>query len=150
MFQIDLGIALLNYGIGLDWDGNLNTRRPRWMRQSDFVPCDCNKCFFCKHSLTTGIAHKKNERVVIEYACGSRRRTNKCTTERALLKKKNGDDMKNSTYCRVCYRKQDGNDATTDVKTSHCNNSKFGCAQCKKPICDTCWPKYDKHKTKVD
>lgn len=25
-FQIDLGIALLNYGIGLDWDGNLNTQ----------------------------------------------------------------------------------------------------------------------------
>ena len=28
IFQIDLGIALLNYGIGLDRDGNLNTRRP--------------------------------------------------------------------------------------------------------------------------
>jgi hypothetical protein len=33
------------------------------------------------------------------------------------------------------YRKQDGDDATTDVKKSHCNNSKFGCAQCKEPIC---------------
>ena len=80
-FQIDLAIALLNYGIALDWDGDKNTQRPRWMRQSDFVPCDCKKCFFCVHGLTTRIAHKKNERVVIEYACGSRRRTNKCTTE---------------------------------------------------------------------
>jgi len=150
LFQIALWIALLNYGIGLHWDANLNTRQPCLMTQSDFVPCDCEKSFFCKHCLTTGNAHKKNKRVVIEYACGSWHRTNKCTTEQVLLKKKNGDDMKNSTYYRMCYRKQDGDDATTEVKKSHCNNSKFGCAQCKEPICVTCWPKYDKHKSKIN
>ena len=46
MFQIDLGIALMNYGISLDWDGDMNTQRPRWMRRAEFVPCDCEKCFF--------------------------------------------------------------------------------------------------------
>ena len=70
-FQIDLGIALLNYGIGLDWDDTKVSPKPRWTRQSEFVPCDCEKCFFCLKGLTTGIAHKKNERVTIEYACGS-------------------------------------------------------------------------------
>lgn len=149
-FQIDLGIALMNYGIELDWDGDKESQRPRWMRQSEFVPCDCEKCFFCLHGLTTGIAHPKNERVMIEYACGSRRRTNKCSSERVLLKKKNGDDMVNSAYCRMCYRKQDNDEIETEVKKSRCRKSKFGCVQCKEPICDSCWPKYDKHKTKVD
>ena len=64
-------------------------------------------------------------------------------TERVLLKRKNGDDMVNSVYCRMCYRKQDNDEIETEVK-------KFGCVQCKEPICDSCWPKYDKHKTKVD
>ena len=45
-FQIDLGIALLNYGIGLDWDGTKVSPKPCWTRQSEFVPCDCKKCFF--------------------------------------------------------------------------------------------------------
>ena len=81
-FQIDLGIALLNYGTGLDWDGTKVAPNPRWMRQSEFVPCDCEKCFFYLKGLTTSAAHKKNERVTIEYACGSRRRTKKCTTSK--------------------------------------------------------------------
>eukprot|EP00956_Cyclotella_meneghiniana_P002128 scaffold2418_cov58-Cyclotella_meneghiniana.AAC.2 len=34
-FQVDLGIALMNYGIGLDWDGDKDSQRPSWMRQSD-------------------------------------------------------------------------------------------------------------------
>jgi hypothetical protein len=137
--------------MALDWTGMvIRSQWPRWMRQSEFVPCDCEKCFFCLHGLTTGIAHPKNERVTIEYACGSRRRTNKCSTERVLLKKKNGDDMVNSVYCRMCYRKQDNDEIETEVKKSRCRKSKFGCVQCKEPICDSCWPKYDKHKTKVD
>ena len=96
-FQIDLGIALLNYGIGLDWDGIKVSLKPHWMRQLEFVPCDCEKCFFCLKGLTTGIAHKKNERVKIEYTCGSRRHTKKCTTERVKLKNY-------SDYCRMCLR----------------------------------------------
>eukprot|EP00956_Cyclotella_meneghiniana_P022021 scaffold40902_cov50-Cyclotella_meneghiniana.AAC.1 len=87
-FQIDLGIALMNYGIGLDWNGDVNTQRPRWMRRLDFVPCDCEKCFFCVHNLTTGIDHKRKN-VTIQYACGSQRRTKKCTTDKVHLKKKN-------------------------------------------------------------
>ena len=99
------------------------------------MPCDCEKCFFCLHGLTTGIAHPKNERVTIEHACGSRHHTNKCSTERVLLKKKNGDDMVNSVYCRMCYRKQYNDEIETEVKKSRCLKSKFGCVQCKEPIC---------------
>jgi hypothetical protein len=149
-FQIDLGIALMNYGIGLDWNGDVNTQRPRWMRRSEFVPCDCEKCFFCLHNLTTGIDHKR-KKVTIQYACGSRRRTKKCTTARVLLKKKNGEDMKWKTYCKMCLRNQPKNDGYTAIeRQKRCNKSMWGCAQCQEPICDVCWPKYDKHKTKVD
>lgn len=56
-FQIDLGVALLNYGIGLEWDGM--GQRPHWMRQTDLVPCNCNRCFFCLQGLTEGIDHKR-------------------------------------------------------------------------------------------
>ena len=32
-FQVDLGTSLLNYGIGLDWDGDT---RPDYMRVGEF------------------------------------------------------------------------------------------------------------------
>ena len=32
-FQIDLGISLLNYGIGLDWDGE-SRERPSYMQKA--------------------------------------------------------------------------------------------------------------------
>ena len=28
------------------------------MRKTDFLPCACKKCFFCKHGFTRGVAHK--------------------------------------------------------------------------------------------
>ena len=148
-FQIDLGMALMNYGIELDWDGDLENRRPRWMRQSEYVPCDCDKCFFCLNGLTTGIRHKKNVKVVIEYKSGNRTRTRKCTNYPVLLKKKNGDPMK-SQYCKMCYRLQDGEDISAKEKKSRCYYSRYGCPQCEEPICDSCWPNYDVHKKKVD
>eukprot|EP00956_Cyclotella_meneghiniana_P022924 scaffold43919_cov42-Cyclotella_meneghiniana.AAC.1 len=143
--------------LGGDWpeywklykDIRMEGVRPRWMRRSEFVPCDCEKCFFCLNNLTTGIDHKR-KKVTIQYACGSRRRTKKCTTERVLLKKKNGEDMKWKTYCKMCLRNQPKNDGyTAKERQKRCNKSMWGCAQ-QEPICDVCWPKYDKHKTKVD
>jgi hypothetical protein len=33
---------LMNYGIGLEWDGNLNNSdRPSFMPKGALVPCDC-------------------------------------------------------------------------------------------------------------
>jgi hypothetical protein len=39
-FQIDLALSIMNYGIGLQWDGESATR-PNFLRQTAFVPCDC-------------------------------------------------------------------------------------------------------------
>ena len=44
-FQIDLGIALLNYGIGLEWGGNDESKRPDYMTIEAFFPCAFNYCF---------------------------------------------------------------------------------------------------------
>ena len=55
-FQIDIAISLINFAIALEWDGE--SKRPGWMRQSEFVPCDCGMCYFCLHVLTDGIGHK--------------------------------------------------------------------------------------------
>ena len=34
-FQIDLGLALLNFAVRLEWDGS--GPRPRWIRQTDYT-----------------------------------------------------------------------------------------------------------------
>jgi len=35
-----------------EYDGTDETKRPKWMRQQPFVPCNCRKCFHCKNNLT--------------------------------------------------------------------------------------------------
>ena len=67
-FQIDLGLALLNYAIALDWDGSLE--RPEYMRQKEFVPCDCTKCYFCINGHTKGICPKRDQEYLLEFKCG--------------------------------------------------------------------------------
>jgi hypothetical protein len=117
------------------------------MRQTDFVPCDCKKCYFCLHGLTGGIEHKrKKKKVMVQYACGTHLRTNNCTVDRCNLTTKSGKKMKDAQYCRMCYRQQEGSGLTTEEKKANCNKSTMGCVQCKEPICASCWARgYDRH-----
>ena len=63
VFQIDLALAVMEYGIKLDWDELfLDKNRPAWMRKKSFVPCACQKCFFCKVKNTTGMEHTPKSR----------------------------------------------------------------------------------------
>ena len=57
LLQIDLGIALINYAIEREFEET--SKRPSWVRQMNFVPCDCEKCYFCVNGHTTGIAHRR-------------------------------------------------------------------------------------------
>jgi len=100
-FQIDLGISLLNYGIGLDWDGE-SRNRPSYMRKGAFKPCECKICFFCVKGLTNGITHhpSKDKKVIMEYKCGTHVTINKCTDVRVSL------GLPSGKYRRMCYRKQ--------------------------------------------
>jgi hypothetical protein len=46
-----------------------------------FLPMRLQQMFFCLKGITTGIAHpqKKKAKVTVEYKCGTRVTTNKCT-----------------------------------------------------------------------
>jgi hypothetical protein len=40
----------------MDWNAPYDeTAKPRWMRQHEYVACNCNACFFYKEGKTTGI-----------------------------------------------------------------------------------------------
>ena len=144
-FQMDMAIALINYGVSLDWSNPETDERPSYMRKRDWVPCDCPdddrgqiRCFFCKNGLTHGIAHKVK---------GAKRPTpskaRKPCSERVSLGY--------SAYCWYCLeevkkaspglkmsdaRKQLGAKAKSS-NTKAC--SKFGCTTCNKHVCEKHW-----------
>ncbi len=142
-FQINLAMDLMNYGIGLEWDGNLNNSdRPSFMPKGALVPCDRGRCFFCVKGLTTRITHwqSKKARVTVEYKCGARVMFRKCTSKRVDL------GLKSGRYCRMCYRKQVTTELKAQEKVKRCRTSQLGCPICTEPICEECWKDgYDRH-----
>ena len=39
----------MEYGIKKEWDDDTDDKlQPKWMRQLEFIPCNCDKCFFVK------------------------------------------------------------------------------------------------------
>ena len=99
-FQIDLGIALLNYAISSEWDGESEKSQPMWMTKCNrLVPCDCDKCYFCVNGWTNGVCHKFAQKSTVVYSCGKRASITGCTEHRVNLDK-------GSDYCKMCYRKQ--------------------------------------------
>ncbi len=140
-FPIDLGISLLNYDIGLDWDGE-SRERPSYMWKGPFKPCECKMCFFFVKGLTNGITHRpsKGAKVMVEYVCGMWVKTDKCTNVRVSL------GMKSRAYCQMCYRKQVTIELHASERIKRCRTAAMGYAICKEPICKECWKEgYDKH-----
>ena len=110
------------------------------MRGDAFTPCDCEKCLFCLHGLTSGIAHAGIKRkAVFHYQCKGRKVTKGCTKELVPL-------GVGCQYCKMCY--QNGDESLSfKEKRSYCNTSRMGCNQCRETICTKCWKLgYDKHK----
>ena len=67
-------------------------QKPNWMRQSNPIPCNCDKCYFCINSITTGIAHKttKKRNIIIEsYKTGKRLIRKDCVEIQVDLKRGN-------------------------------------------------------------
>ena len=122
--------------------------RPNWIRQHDFIPCNCNKCFFCLKGLTTGISHKRKVKTVFVEKNNKRRVVIGHIDERVKL-------QSCSSYCRMCYRNNkgavdsNGKKLNAEERKKLCNWSYMGCTECCEPICDVCWDKgYDKHRSK--
>jgi len=52
-WMCDLGLRLIEMGIKMDWhDITDDSKRPKWLRQLPFKPCECGVCFFCMNNLT--------------------------------------------------------------------------------------------------
>ena len=126
----------------MDWTGE---ERPDYMRKDAFIPCDCDKCYFCLNGHTSGIAHAPKKReahrpTAIVYKCNTRQKVETCKDVKERV-----DIMKNSKYCKMCYRKR-GKVGTAAERKKKCNTSRLGCPICKEHICDDCWKSgYDKH-----
>ena len=55
-FHIDLGIALMIYGINTEWK-DTTEMWPNFIRQTVFIPCNCDKGFIFVNDLTNRNAH---------------------------------------------------------------------------------------------
>ena len=141
IFQIDLALAVMEYGIKLDWEATfLDENRPAWMRKKSFVPCACETCFFCKIKKTNGMEHKPRSRK-------EKKRKHDdmiCTTERV-------DIGKGSSYCRLCYRTHKTNSSeknSASVIKKKCQSFRLGCKGCKEQVCIKCWKSYEHNQYK--
>ena len=114
--------------------------RPDYVRGDAFTPCDCEKCFFCLHRVTRGIAHGGIKRkAFFHYQCKGCKVTKVCMKERILL-------GVGCQYCKMCYQNGDQS-LSFKEKRSDFNTPRMGYNQCRETICTKCWRLgYDKHK----
>ena len=129
--QQELGIGLMEYGIRLDWGDDLDpAKKPKWMRQTVLMPCNCNICFFCKQGLCNGIHHAPTEK----QKAGRKPKAKVCSGKREKLDKA-------QSYCVPCYqqrREEFPNESSSDAKKS-VPNPRYGCVTCQKHVCKNCW-----------
>ena len=138
-FQIDLGIELMDYGIRLDWNGNLDNLegKPKWIRQTQFLPCSCGVCFFCQNGYTGGIYHSPQKK-----RAGRMKKVPFCSGD--------WERMTYQRYCGPCYMKHRELHPKEKSKKSarSVTNTTFGCTVCNNHVCKKCWPNYE-HKYEV-
>ena len=135
-FQIDLALAIADYAIRLDWDGDLNDERgkPAWMRQRGLVPCDCGKCFFCKTGRTNGITHN-----TVTKPPPHRQVPEECDELRQQIRR----DCQSCAVCYAIARDQytgplKGKDKFRHLR-SQCNETRLGCKKCDLVVCPFHW-----------
>ena len=127
---------MASFDISMDWDGK--SEGSNWMRQGEFTPYVCDKCYFCLNGFTTGIANKRKRETTIVYRCKKRVTTDECNDDRVNLQQR-------GKYCKMCYRKRDSK-ISAKVWIIKSKSSRLGCVQCKETICKSCWEEgYDKH-----
>ncbi len=80
--------------------------------------------FVCLNGITTGIAHPptKKSKVTVEYKCGTRVTTNKCTDVQVSL------GLSSGKYCRMCYRKQLTTELSSKDRQQRCRTSAMVCS----------------------
>ena len=114
IFQIDLGISIINRGIEEDWASPYRTyNKPVWMNKN-VVPCACKQCFFCFKKMIPEMSGSGNKRRSLHDMCSSGSRKEKiieCTHERHTLL-----TYKAGRYCQQCYDNQPSQLSSTEEK----------------------------------
>ena len=128
-FQMDLANALITLGLKMDWK-DFSDPRPSYMRQVDWVPCACGRCFFCENGLTHGVAHKTtgHKRSYERVDCLPVRET-----------------MKHQDWCSLCtnrIKRMHPTYSSKQVNKARLKSRK-GCVGCDKWVCATCWSDFE-------
>lgn len=146
-FQMDLGIALINKGVMMDWvdPNDPNRERPSYVRKSGWIPCACGTCVFCKYKLTTGIDHatilksgkKQRRSVTLD------NNPKECSGEWEIMNKKG-----NARRCKLCIDRVNSRDPhspslSKKERRKLIKESRKGCRVCKVYVCKDCWDSFD-------
>ena len=134
-FQIDLALALIDYGINLDWtDIADESKKPVWVRQARLIPCDCRCCFFCKRELTNGVAH----RTIYTPPPKQQRKSDVCSPRRITVRSQ-------PQPCKECYKvaKEMYPQTKSHDLNRQCHRTRKGCATCQLVICEEHWVNFD-------
>ena len=138
-FQIDLGLALMEEGIRVDWeDTDDPAMQPAWMRQHQLFPCSCLRCFFCKKE-------REQQNSDEEASATSSRNSN-----HGPRRVPHGHDHRRqfigkSMTCRMCYgRLRRAGVEPLEARSKRRRTDK-GCRECGNGgyrVCETCWPRF--------
>lgn len=151
-FQIDLGLALIDAGIRMDWADPFeeDATKPKWMRTAHmgYHPCCCKKCFFCKNGKTTGVASPPRKRKrATQPAQGTRQTAVRCSAGRMKI----FQTPRKCTFCLATRRgavTQGQSHEIWDESKCKSHGTTHGCPRCMQAVCQYCWPTY-KHKSKT-
>jgi hypothetical protein len=140
-FQIDLGLQLIDMGIRRDWSNISNaSNKPKWMRQKPPIPCDCNKCFFCRTGKTSPATQSRSPTPTPSPTFQPP--TPECT--RGYWPLSPGQKTRKNP-CVMCLRarKLSHPGETAKERAQKCKKSSKGCRRCQVEICPECWETYD-------
>jgi hypothetical protein len=130
-FQVDLGMQLMEKGVRLDWETPYNeASKPKWIRHTSYIPCECKQCFFCLEGKTTGTAHKHPNTEHKLPNAATKDTVVKCTCVKSNLPEDRVEIKKNNSRCQICHK----------------HRSRKGCPCCNKVVCEHCWPAFDHFK----
>lgn len=93
----ELHCWLLDYTIDNEWPSQEEEQHD-WMRQQDWVPCDCAAFFFCLNVLTNGIDNTKKGNNEFIYHGNTWTTPDGCTDKQV-------NPVRGCEYVRMCYRK---------------------------------------------
>jgi hypothetical protein len=139
-FQVDLGIAVLNYATQLEWI-DLTKGGPSWIRQNSktWIPCDCNACFFCLNGMTNGIYNKQSKMIVVYEDGTKKKRAVECDKLRETI-------FKSGQPCVACLAQlkvtQPQLRSWADRRMLAKSSTK-GCRVCRQAVCAKCWESYE-------